>query len=75
MPHSVVVTSAKTGPDRTVAGVTIQNVIRVDFQLNDKRIQVHTDPSGGMNVREFDLAPLTTVTFGIVAGNYTVTIA
>jgi citrate lyase synthetase len=74
MPHQVTVTAAKTGPDRSVAGTVITNVVQVDFQLEKKRIFVYTDPLSGTNVREFDLAPLTTVTFAIVAGNYSVTI-
>lgn len=74
MPHQVNITSAKTGPDRTVASGVLANVSRVDFQLNDKRLQVYQDGAGG-NVKEFDLSLVAAVTFSIITGNYTVTVA
>jgi len=73
MPHQVTVTG-KTGPDRTVTAAVIPNVTQIDFQLNDKRLFIHTEQGVGDNVKEFDLT-FTTVTFSITGGNYTVTVS
>jgi hypothetical protein len=75
MPHSVVITSAKTGPDRTIAGQTFPNVVGVDFQLNDKRLFIQTEQTAGDNIKEIDLSAVAAVTVSIVTGNWTVTVA
>jgi hypothetical protein len=75
MPHQVIVTSAKTGPDRVVASTTIPNVTKIEFDLNDKLLSVFTENQAGNQIKEFDLTAIGTVTFAITAGNYTVTIA
>jgi len=84
-PHTVVITTAKTGPDRTVAGVTFTNVTAVELDLVGKRLFVTVDNvmtanpptacAAGDNIKEFDLSITTAVTVAIVAGVYTVTIA
>lgn len=74
MPHQATVT-AKTGPDRQNTAVVIPAVIQVDFQLNDKRLFVHTETQAGDNIKEYDLSSVTTVTFSITGGNYAVTVS
>jgi len=75
MPHQATVT-AKTGPDRQVTALVIPNVNQVDFQLNDKRLFVHTDTTtGGDHIKEFELTSVTTVTFTITGGNYAVVVS
>jgi len=71
MPHQITVTG-KTGPDRTITAAVVQNVQKVDFDLNDKIISITTDQSSGGNIKEFDLGTITTVTFAISGGNYTI---
>lgn len=75
MPHQLVITSAKTGPDRTIAGQTIPNVTNIEFDLNGKRLLVQVENQAGDNVKEFDLTQVAAVTVSIVLGNWTVTIA
>jgi len=65
MPNSVVVTSAKTGPGRDVAGITLNNVSEISMSLNNKRMSVTTEGSPGGNVKEFDLNAVTALTFAI----------
>jgi len=74
MPHQATVT-AQTGPGRQLTAVTIPNVTAVDFQLNDRRLFITTDQGAGDNIKEFDLSTITTVTFSIAAGNYSVTVS
>lgn len=74
-PHTVVITSAKTGPDRTVAGVTLTNVQRVDFDLLARRVTVYVEPSAGGSIREFDLSLTATITFANATGVFTITLA
>jgi hypothetical protein len=74
MPHQVTVTG-KSGPDRTITAAVLSNVSRVDFDLNDKILQVYQDGQTGGNVKEYDLTPTTVVTFSISAGNYSVTVS
>lgn len=86
-PHTVVITSGKTGPNRTIAATTITNVIGVEFDFMTKRLSVTTDSatvmnplsppvanSVGSNVKEFDLAVTATVTIVVAAGVWTVTV-
>ena len=75
MPHTLVITSAKTGPDRTIAGQTIPNVVNVEFDLASKRLLVQVENQAGDNIKEFDLSYVAAVTVSIVTGNWTVTIA
>jgi hypothetical protein len=74
MPHQITVTG-KTGPDRTITAAVIPNVLGVDFQLNDKRLFVTTEQQAGDNIKEFDLSTITTVTFTVTGGNYTVVVS
>jgi hypothetical protein len=74
MPHQATVT-AKTGPDRQVTALVLQNVIGVDFQLNDKRLFIQTETGVGDNIKEFDLTAVTTVTVTITNGNYAVVVS
>lgn len=74
MPHTATVT-AKTGPDRTVTALVLNNVMGVDFQLSDKRLFVQVENTGNDNIKEFDLTGVTTVTVAITSGNYAVTVA
>jgi hypothetical protein len=74
MPHQATITG-KTGPDRTITAAVIPNVTGMDFQLNDKRLFVSTEQGVGDNIKEFDLATVTAVTFAISGGNYTVTVS
>ena len=73
MPHQVTVT-AKTGPDRTNTAAVLANVSRVDFDLNDKIMQIYQDGQGG-NVKEYDLNPVTVITVTISAGNYAIVVS
>lgn len=74
MPHQVTVT-AKTGPAVQVTGAVLPAVTRVDFDLNDKVLQVYQDPTQGTSVKEYDLAGVTVVTFAIVAGNFSIVVS
>jgi len=74
MPHQATVT-AQTGPGRQLTAVTIPNVIGIDFQLNDRRLFIATEQGVGDNIKEFDLSTITTVTFSIAGGNYSVTVS
>ena len=74
MPHQATVT-AQTGPGRQLTAAVIPNVTGVDFQLNDRRLFVQTDTAAGDNIKEFDLNSVTTITFSIVAGNYSVVVS
>jgi hypothetical protein len=74
MPHQLTVTG-KTGPDRTVTAAVLLDVQRADFQLVDKRLQVHLANQSGNQIKEFDLSPTTTVTFSITSGNYTMVVS
>jgi hypothetical protein len=73
MPHQVTVTG-KTGPDRTLTAAPIANVTQVDFQLNDKRLFIHTEQGAGDNVKEIDLSTVTGVVVAISGGNFTFTV-
>jgi hypothetical protein len=74
MPHQITVTG-NTGPGRALTAVTIPNVTGIDFQLNDRRLFITTDQAAGDNIKEFDLNTITTVTFSIAGGNYSVTVS
>lgn len=74
MPHQATVTG-KTGPDRTVTAAVLADVQRMDFQLADKRLQVFLPNQAGDQIKEFDLSTVTTVTFTISAGNYTIVVS
>lgn len=74
MPHQATVT-ANTGPGRAVTAAVIPLVRNIDFQLVDKRLFIETEVGVGDNIKEFDLSTVTTVTFAISGGNYTVTVA
>jgi hypothetical protein len=74
MPHQITVT-AKTGPDRTSTAVVIPNVTRLDFDLNDKILQVYSDNQAGNQIKEYELSAVTTVTVAIASGNWTVTVS
>jgi len=69
MPHQVSIT-AKTGPDRTITAAVVPNVIRMDFDLNDKVLQVHTENQAGNQIKEYELGAVTTVTCTITGGNW-----
>jgi hypothetical protein len=74
MPHQVTVT-AKTGPDRTNTAAVIPNVTRIDFDLNDRTVQVYADNQSGNQIKEYELTTAATVTFTNTAGNYSIVIA
>jgi len=69
MPHQVTIT-AKTGPDRTNTAAVLANVTRLDFDLNDKILQVHTETQSGNQIKEYELSAVTTVTCTVTAGNW-----
>lgn len=73
MPHQVTVT-AKTGPDRQVTALPLLNIDKIEFELDDKIVRMFQQ-GGASSVKEFDLASVTTITFSIVAGNYTMVIS
>jgi hypothetical protein len=73
MPHQVTVT-AKTGPDRTVTGLVLAQIDKIEFELDDKIVRMFQQ-GGASSVKEFDLASVTTITFSIVGGNYTMVIS
>jgi hypothetical protein len=74
MPHQVTVT-AKTGPDRTNTAIVIPSVTRMDFDLNDKILQVHTETQSGNQIKEYELSAITTVTCTITTGNWAFTLS
>jgi len=74
MPHQATVT-AQTGPARQVTAAVIPNVIGIEFDLNGKRLFLTVEQAAGDNVKEFDLATVTTVTFTIAGGNYSVVVS
>jgi len=74
MPHSATVT-AKTGPDKQLTGIVLNDVQGIDFQLDSKRLFVQVAQQAGDNIKEFDLSTVTTVTVTIAAGNWTVVVA
>lgn len=69
MPHQVTVT-AKTGPDRTNTAAVITGVLRMDFDLSDKTLQVYTENQAGNQIKEYELAAVTTVTCTVTSGNW-----
>jgi hypothetical protein len=69
MPHQATVT-AKTGPDRANTAIVLNDVVGIDFQLNDKRLFVQVGPGVGDNIKEYDLSGVTVVTCTITAGNF-----
>lgn len=69
MPHQVTVT-AKTGPDRTNTALVVPSVTRMDFDLNDKILQVFTDNQSGNQIKEYELSAVTTVTCTVSSGNW-----
>jgi len=81
-PHSVVLTTAKTGPDRAVAG-TVTNVEEIHLDLVNKRLTINVDTqatasnpaNAAEDIREYDLSLNTSITVAITAGAYTVTFA
>lgn len=74
MPHQVTVT-AKTGPDRQVTAQVLLNVLRLDLQLADRRIQIHTENIAGNQIKEFELGLAATITAVNTSGNWAITIA
>lgn len=66
MPHQVTVTG-KLGPNRDATATVVQNVTRIDLDMNDKVMQVYQDTS---SYKEFDFGPATTLTCTITAGNF-----
>ena len=87
-PHTVVITAAKTGPDRTIPASTFTNVTGIALDLVAKRLFITVDTATvmnplaaptanpvGDNTKEIDLALTTAITVAIAAGVYTVTIA
>lgn len=69
MPHQITVT-AKTGPDRQVTAVVLPNVTNVNFDLNDKVLQINQDNQSSNQIKEYELASVTTVTCTVTSGNY-----
>ena len=67
--HQVTVTG-KTGPNRAVTAAVLTNVRRVDFQLAEGRLFIQTETGAGDNIKEFELAGVTTVECTITAGAY-----
>jgi hypothetical protein len=74
MPHQATVT-AQTGPARQLTAAVINGVIGIEFDLNGKRLFLTVEQAAGDNIKEFDLATVTLVTFSIVAGNYSVVVS
>ena len=68
MPHQVTVTG-KTGPNFSLAGLVIPNVVEVSFVPDPKLLRVRTSEVNG-NVKDFDISAATTVTCTITTGNF-----
>ena len=69
MPHQVTVT-AKTGPDRTNTALVHTGVLKMNFDLNNKILQVYTENQAGNQIKEYELGAVTTVTCSVTTGNW-----
>ena len=74
MPHSVVVTAMKTGPDRAVTE-TYPDVTSIEFDFMSNRLLIGVKQGVGDNIKEFDLKVVAAVTFTPTAGIWAVAIA
>lgn len=67
--HQVTIT-AKTGPAAQNTALVINNVRRLEFDLDLPRLQIQITQGVGDNIKEYDLTGVTTVTCAITSGNY-----
>ena len=71
---SQVTVTAKTGPAKQNTAIVLGNVTNINFDLARRVVQVFQSTTSG-NVKEYDLAGVTTVTFTISGVNYTMVIS
>lgn len=66
--HQVTVT-AKTGPNVQNTAMVIQNVRRLEFDMDIPRLQIQVVQGAGDNIKEYDLTGVTVITCAVTAGN------
>jgi hypothetical protein len=78
--HTVTLTNAKTGPNKSAAGTVLRNVIGLEIGLIGQRLFIQNETGAaddsGDRTKEFDLGQVTSITITVdAARTFSITVA